>query len=110
MPEIVDVYDARPERPCLGCGKRDKAPRDQVTLPDGNVAYYHWDCHVQVANCEVCKKVLEALGTDEGNSGLKDQELHRVLHEELNKPESERAEIFTTREAVKQPPTAGQQS
>ena len=102
MSEIVDHYDARPERPCLGCGKRDKAPRDVVTLPDGNQAFYHWDCHVQVANCEVCKKVLEALGTDESGSGLKNEELHRVLHEELNKPEDERHEVFTTSAAVPQ--------
>lgn len=107
MPEIVDEYSARPERPCMGCGKRDKAPRDQVTLPDGNVGYYHWDCHVMIANCPVCKAVLEALGTHDGTDGLKDEELHRVLHEELNKPDGERAEIFTTREAVRQPPTAG---
>lgn len=107
MPEIVDVYEARPDRPCLGCGKRDKAPRDQVTLPDGNVAYYHWDCHVHVSNCQVCKDTLEALGTHHGNDGLKDEELHRVLHEELNKPEQERAEIFITEAAVPQPKPAG---
>lgn len=101
MPEIP-AYDARPERPCLGCGKRDKAYRDQVTLQDGNAAYYHADCHVQVANCEICKGILEALGTHDGSDGLKDEELHRVLHEELNKPEQERAEIFTTRSAVPQ--------
>jgi len=101
MPDIP-AYDARPERPCLACGQRDKAFRDQVSLQDGNVAYYHADCHVQVANCEVCKKVLEALGTDDSNSGLKNEELHVKLHEELFKPEDERAEIFTTREAVPQ--------
>src|SRR6476661_1800459 len=100
--EIVDPYDARPERPCLGCGKRDKAPRDVVTLPDGNAAYYHWDCHVQVANCEVCKKTLEALGTHDGPDGLKDEELHRVLHEEMNKAPKQRAKIFTTEAAVPQ--------
>ena len=102
MPEIVDHYDARPERPCLGCGKRDKAPRDVVTLPDGNQAFYHWDCHVQVANCQVCKDVLEALGTHEGSDGLKDEELHRVLHEELNKPGDERAAVFTSPAVVPQ--------
>lgn len=102
MPEIVDPYEARPERNCMGCGKRDKAPRDQVTLPDGNVAYYHWDCHVLIANCEVCKKVLEALGTSEENDGVVDEKLHERLVKELNKPDKERAEIFTTSEAVPQ--------
>lgn len=104
---IDDPYDARPIRPCMGCGKRDKAPRDQVTLPDGNVAHYHWDCHVLIANCETCKKVLEALGTSEENDGVVDERLHERVIAELNKPEQERAEIFTTTEAVPQPKPAG---
>lgn len=107
MPEIVDPYDSRPERSCLGCGKRDKAPRDQVTLQDGNVAYYHWDCHVLVADCPVCKAILEALGTSEKNDGIVDEKLHERLIKELNKPEGERAKIFTTEEAIPQPKPAG---
>jgi hypothetical protein len=107
MPEIVDKYDARPTRPCLGCGKHDKAPRDQVTLPDGNVAFYHWDCHVLVADCPVCKETLKACGTSAENDGIVDEKLHKRLHEELNKPEDKRAKIFTTTEAVPQPKTAG---
>lgn len=99
MPEN---YDSRPERPCLGCGKRDKAPRDIVTLPDGNQAFYHWDCHVLVANCEVCKQVLEALGTSHENDGLKDEALHEVIIAEMEKSHEERAEIFTTDEAIPQ--------
>ena len=107
MPEN---YESRPERPCMGCGKRDRAPRDQVTLPDGNVAYYHWDCHVLIANCEVCKKTLEALDTDHSNDGLKNEELVSVLWEKvLDKPEGERPEIFTTQEAVPQGTPAGAQ-
>ena len=107
MPEN---YESRPERPCMGCGKRDRAPRDQVTLPDGNVAYYHWDCHVLIANCEVCKKTLEALDTDHSNDGLKNEELVSVLWEKvLDKPEGERPEIFTTQEAVPQDTPAGAQ-
>ena len=109
MAEIVDPYDARPERPCLGCGKRDKAPRDQVTLPDGNVAYYHWDCHVMIANCETCKAALKALGTSEKNDGVVDEELHGRLIKELNKPADKRAEIFVTEEAVPQPTPSGAQ-
>lgn len=104
MPEN---YDSRPERLCMGCGKRDKAPRDVVTLPDGNATYYHWDCHVMIADCPVCKATLEALGTDHSNDGLKDQSLVEKLYEELDKPEKERAEIFTTREAVAQPKPSG---
>ena len=100
MPEN---YDARPERPCLGCGKRDKAPRDQVTLSDGNVAYYHWDCHVLVADCAVCKETLEALGTDHTNDGLKDDRLVALYWEKVaDKPWDERPEIFTTEAAVPQ--------
>ena len=100
-------YESRPTRNCLGCGKSDKAPRDQVTLPDGNVAYYHWDCHVMVADCPVCKATLEALKTDHSQKGLKDEKLHEVLMAELSKPEEKRAKIFTTSEAVKQPKPAG---
>jgi hypothetical protein len=107
MPEIVDNYDARPVRSCLGCGKSDKSPRDQVTLPDGNVAHYHWDCHVLVADCAVCKATLKALGTSEANDGVVDEELHTRLHRELNKPEDKRAAIFTTTEAALQPKPAG---
>lgn len=105
--KFVDVYDARPSRSCLGCGKTDKAPRDQVTLPDGNAAYYHFDCHVLVANCEVCKDTLAALNTDHTNDGLKDEQLHEKLIDHVfNTPENKRAKIFTTEEAVPQPKTA----
>lgn len=99
----IPPYDDRSDRPCMGCGKRDKAFRDQVVLGDGNVALYHADCHVMVANCEVCKNVLEAVGTHEGTDGLKNEDLHVAIHEEMAKPDGERAEIFTTVEAVPQP-------
>jgi hypothetical protein len=100
---MAENYDSRPERPCLGCGKRDKAPRDLVTLPDGNVAYYHWDCHVQIANCEVCKATLAALDTDDSSDGLKDERLVAAYHEKVTElPMKDRPEIFTTTEAVPQ--------
>lgn len=99
---MAESYDSRPERPCMGCGGRDKAPRDVVTLPDGNQAFYHWDCHVMIADCDVCKKILEALGTGPENDGLKNEKLVGALVKELEKPEKERAEIFTTDAAVPQ--------
>jgi len=100
MPEN---YDSRPERSCLGCGKRDKAPRDQVTLPDGNVAYYHWDCHVLVSNCEVCKATLAALKTDETTDGLKDEKLVEAYWKSVEeKGWDQRPKIFTTEAAVPQ--------
>lgn len=100
---MAEDYAARPERPCMGCGKRDKAPRDQVTLPDGNAAYYHWDCHVMITNCEVCKATLAALDTDETNDGLKDDRLVAAYHEKVAEvPEKERPEIFRTSVAVPQ--------
>lgn len=104
----VESYDSRPERPCMGCGKRDKAPRDQVTLPDGNVAYYHWDCHVMIADCPVCKATLAALDTDESGDGLKNERLVSAYHEKVTRlSERERPEIFTTGEAVSQPKPSG---
>ena len=108
MPEVeIPPYDARADRLCLACGKRDKAYRDQVTLQDGNVALYHADCHILIADCPVCKKVLEAAGTDHTNDGLKDEDLHVAIHREMLKPERERPEIFTTEEAIPQPKPAG---
>lgn len=104
---MEDNYDSRPVRKCLGCGQSDKAPRDQVTLPDGNVAYYHWDCHVLVADCPVCKETLKALGTSEANDGVVNEKLHERLIKELSKPEDKRAKVFTTQEAIKQPKPAG---
>lgn len=81
-------YDARPDRPCLACGKSDKAPRDVVSLPDGNAAFYHMDCHVMVANCSVCKDVLDTA------KGLKNEK----LAEHLTGDRSEK--IFTTHNAA----------
>ena len=99
----IESYDSRPERPCMGCGKRDKAPRDVVTLPDGNQATYHWDCHEMIADCPVCKAPMEALGTDHSNDGLKDRALVDAYHEKVTQVSpKERPEIFTTETAVPQ--------
>ena len=87
------MADSRPVRPCVGCGKRDTAPRDVVGLPDGNVAYYHMDCHVLVADCPVCKAVLDTAGGF--GSHLKDD----ALVDHLTDPEVLRShEVFTTTE------------
>jgi hypothetical protein len=100
---MAENYDDRPERPCLGCGKRDKAPRDIVTLPDGNQAFYHWDCHVMVADCDVCKATLAALGTDHTNDGLKDDKLVSAYQKKVEGvPFEKRPEIFRTAAAVPQ--------
>lgn len=102
MPEVeIPPYDSRADRLCLACGKRDKAYRDQVTLQDGNVALYHADCHVLISNCSVCKRILESVGTDETNDGLKDEDLHVAIHREMGK-QDKAAKIFTTTEAVPQ--------
>ena len=99
MAEVeIPSYDTRADRPCMGCGKRDKAYRDQVTLPDGNAAYYHADCHVMIANCDPCKKVLEAAGTDETTDGLKDEKLHVAIHKAM----AAKKEVFTSDSVVPQ--------
>jgi hypothetical protein len=88
------AYSDRPDRVCIGCGQRDKAPRDVVALPDGNVSYYHMDCHVLIADCEVCAKVL-ALAGGEGPKGKKNEELVKVL----TSAEASKSEIMTTDDA-----------
>jgi len=98
----VESYESRADRPCMGCGQRDKAPRDQVALSDGNTALYHWDCHVLIADCAVCKAALAAFNTDAGPRGLKNEKLYEKVAKELNKSWVERAEIFTTDAAIPQ--------
>jgi hypothetical protein len=95
----IPPYDVREDRLCMGCGKRDKAYRDNVALSDGNTALYHADCHVLIANCPVCKAVLEAAGTHEANDGLKDEELHVAIHEAM----AAEHEVFTSPSVVPQP-------
>lgn len=95
--EVNDVaYDQRPSRPCVGCGKVDKSPRDQVALPDGNTAYYHMDCHVLIADCAVCKDVLKAAG-GHGPEGKKNEELRDFLVGQADNPKAPK--IFTTANA-----------
>jgi hypothetical protein len=81
-----ESYEARPSRPCVGCGKVDKAPRDQVALSDGNTAFYHMDCHVLIADCNVCKDA----------NGKKNEELWNALTLVPEQPENKRPKIFTT--------------
>lgn len=99
MPEgIENSYDERPNRICIACGQTDKAPRDQVALADGNVAYYHKDCHAMMG-CEVCKKELDAIAQGWGPDGKKNEDLWNVLVEEMQKPIEDQARIFTTADA-----------
>ena len=89
MAEYSDLDpNPRPVRPCVGCGQSDQAPRDQVSLPDGNVAYYHFDCHVLIADCTGCKLALAGAG-GHGPDGKKNADLleHIITSED---------EIFTT--------------
>jgi uncharacterized protein YuzB (UPF0349 family) len=98
MPDVEESYDVRPDRICIACGKTDKAPRDQVALADGNVAYYHFDCHAMMG-CQVCKDVLDAVAQGHGPDGKKNEELWQNLVAEAEKPVDEQAEIFTTPDA-----------
>lgn len=99
MPEgIEDSYDERPSRICIACGQTDKAPRDQMALGDGNVAYYHFDCHAMMG-CEVCKQVLDAVAQGHGPDGKKNEDLVSVLAAEASKPVDEQAAIFVTADA-----------
>jgi hypothetical protein len=88
----IPPYDTREDRLCMGCGKRDKAYRDQVALSDGNTALYHADCHILIANCPVCAAVLEAAGTHPENDGLKDEKLHVAIHKAM----AAQHEVFTS--------------
>lgn len=93
MAEYSDIDpDPRPIRPCVGCGQSDQAPRDQVALADGNTAYYHFDCHVLIANCPVCAAALAGAG-GHGPKGKKNADLleHIVTSQD---------EIFTTDDAA----------
>ena len=92
----MDNYEDRPMRPCVGCGKVDRAPRDVVALPDGNSAYYHMDCHVLIADCAVCKSVLKGAG------GLKNEKLVGFLTDQMD-PETKTDAIFTTANASGDP-------
>jgi hypothetical protein len=91
-----ESYEARPSRPWVGCGKVDKAPRDQVALSDGNTAFYHMDCHVLIADCKVCKDALKAVANGHDANGKKDEELWNALTLVPEQPENKRPKIFTT--------------
>lgn len=99
MPDVEESYDVRPDRICIACGKTDKAPRDQMALADGNVAYYHKDCHAMMG-CPTCKAELDAVAQGWGPDGKKDEALWRALVAEMDKPQEEQAEIFTTDDAA----------
>lgn len=92
---MSEAYEDRPSRICIACGKTDKSPRDCVALADGNVAYYHFDCHAMMG-CTVCKNVLDAVAQGHGPDGRKDEALVGALAAEAEKPLEEQAEVFTS--------------
>jgi hypothetical protein len=100
--EMAEDYESRAARPCVGCGKVDKAPRDQVALPDGNTAYYHMDCHVLIANCQVCKDILATAGGHDAK-GKKDEQLATYLAEVAEQKWEKQPKIFTTANAAGNP-------
>jgi hypothetical protein len=54
-----------PVRPCLGCGQSDDHPRHVIDV-GGVDTFWHYDCHAQVTNCELCVPVAKAA---EGKTG-----------------------------------------
>jgi hypothetical protein len=99
MPQGVEnSYEERPDRVCIACGKTDKAPRDQMALADGNVAYYHKDCHAMMG-CDSCKAELDAVAQGWGPDGKKDEALWSALVAEMQKSPENQAAIFTTADA-----------
>ena len=93
-------YNARPRTTCLGCGKADPAPKDQVALPDGNSVFYHMDCHVIVANCQVCKGVLTEVAGGHTAKGKKNEELLSAILDAQDQEAAKQPRIFTTGDAV----------
>jgi hypothetical protein len=87
-------YDERPTRLCSACGKRDKAPRDSVGLPDGNSIYYHFDCHAGLG-CSVCQELLDEIANGSGPDGKKDEELWLTVLEESTKKRDKRVSVLT---------------
>jgi hypothetical protein len=97
------MAENRPVRNCIGCGKSDTGPRDQVNLPDGSVVYWHFDCHALASTrefpdgCPSCKAILDTAG-GLGNH-LQDDALVDHLMDVMKTPHAERAEVFTTDDA-----------
>lgn len=87
-------YDERPTRLCSACGKRDKAPRDSIGLPDGNSIHYHFDCHA-LLGCTVCQELLDSIAGGSDADGKKDEELWLAVLEESVKSKDERASVLT---------------
>lgn len=48
-------------RPCIGCGQYDDAPRHVVALPDGNEVLWHMDCHALSGDgCPQCQATVDS--------------------------------------------------
>lgn len=89
-----NAYDERPMRICVSCGQKDRAPRDQVALPDGNTALYHKDCHAMLG-CTVCEEELKVVANGHGPKGLKNEKLWLAILEETTKPLGEVHPVYT---------------
>lgn len=89
-----DTYDDRPTRPCMSCGQRDKAPRDQVGLPDGNVAYYHKDCHAMLG-CKICEEELKTIAGGSGPKGKKNEALWMAIVDAINPETGPVPDVYT---------------
>lgn len=87
-------YSERADRICMACGQKDKSPRDQIALPDGNTALYHMDCHAMLG-CGVCQAVVDTVAGGVGPKGKKNEDLLAAIVNNGDKA------IFTTDDAVK---------
>jgi hypothetical protein len=61
-----------------------------------------------VHGCIVCKKVLEAVGTDETSKGLKNERLLAAVLKAMDPNDGPVPEIFTTKNATETPITDGE--
>ena len=50
-----------PQRPCIGCGQYDDAPRHEIVLGDGSSVLWHLDCHtLSSSGCESCQATVDS--------------------------------------------------
>jgi hypothetical protein len=69
-----------PTRVCPICTQTDDHPRHIVPTAAGVDVAFHMDCHVLVADCDVCKDQLEGVGGVDGNPKGEALREHLVLN------------------------------